>query len=369
MLHFDEERYYKILSETFHTNRDVKFSRISLAKLVTGGGEKYVGCVHCKNNFGEEICVNINNSAEKTMLYYPSDRRVEYIGNIAGLKFSYTGGGFCEEDGMVYGFPRNSNKVLKIDVNTKTVEEIDIGLPVVPVEDKKIIFGHHYGGIMPGNVICNPPRLSNELWLIDVKSKIYRCGQHEILKENNYNGAVLHPNGKIYFTPMKNSRVAEFDFIHSSIRTVGEPVSNALFGGITYTDGCIYSFSQNVGLYRIDPKENKVEMICDKTVGNIPIYGSYGTICHYNGKIYNIPGNSVYLYEYDPEKNKCKTVFTFKDGRFNNAKWAGGTLLENGNIYLAPAFGRFAAEIEFHGKIDISEEMRQLTYGNYLKVL
>lgn len=364
---FDEQKYQKTLAETFHANRGMKFSHLALVKLVQRGGEKYVGCVHCKDNSGREICVNINNSAEKTMLYYPYERRVEFIGNLAGLKFSYTGGGFY--DGMVYGFMRNSNKLLKIDVNDKQVEEIDIGIPAVQVESEKIIYGHHYGGIMLGNVIVTPPRLSNELYLIDVKAKTYKCKQHYLFDKNHYNGAVLSPNGKIYFTPMKRSCVAEFDLIHQTIRTIGESVSNALFGGITYADGCIYSFSQNVGLYRINPHENKVEMIRDKTDDGILIGGSYGTICHYNGKIYNIPGNSANFYEYNPETDKCKVVSTFYDGRFNNAKWAGGALLENGNIFLVPAFGRFVAEIEFQGKVNISDNMRQLIYENYFKVL
>gem|GEM_PF-5505553 len=366
---FDEQTYYKTLEETFRANREVKPSHIALVKLISGGEGKYVGCVHCKDNSGRELCVNINNSAEKTLLYFPAERRVEYIGNLTGLKFSYTGGGFCKEDGKVYGFLRNSNKILKADINALQVEEVDVGIPAVPVEDKKIIFGHHYGGIMLGNVIVSPPRLHNELWLVDVKSKIYKRAQHEILEKNNYNGAVLHPNGKIYFTPMKGSRVAELDLNHTSIKTIGEPVADALFGGITYADGCIYSFSQNVGLYRISPSENKVERIRDKTDDGILISGCYGTIVHYNGKIYNIPGNSEYLYEYDPASGKCRAVCQFKDGRFNAAKWAGGALLENGNVYLCPAFGRFVAEVEFEGEVKISDGMRQLIYENYFKVL
>ena len=366
---FDEEKYYKTLAETFRANRDINFSHIDLIELVPGGGggEEFVGCVHCKDNSGRELCVNINNSAGKTMLYYPDERKTEYIGNLAGLKFSYTGGGIF--DGKVYGFPRNSNKILEIDIKARQVEEIDIGLPFVPVEDKKVIFGHHYAGIMLGNVIVTPPRLHNEIWLIDVKSKTYRRAQHEILDKNHYNGAVLHPNGKIYFTPMKGSRVAELDLVNSTIRTVGEPVSNPLFGGIAYSDGCIYSFSQIVGLYKINPRENKVEMIRDKTDDGILIGGSYGTICHYNGKMYNIPGNSANLYEYNPETEKCKVACTFKDGRFNEAKWAGGALLENGNIYLVPAFGRFVAEIKFEGEVKISDDMRQLIYEQYFKIL
>lgn len=263
---------------------------------------------------------------------------------------------------------RNSDKLLDIDIDNKRVQEVDCGLDTTGL-NTKTVQGHHYGGVMKDHIAVIPPRLSEDVLMIDIERRTLKHGVHQIFRENNYNGAVLHPNGKIYFTPMHGSTAAEFDLESLSVRLIGERVKNSLFGGIVYTDGCIYSFSQNKGLYRIDPKQGRVDMILEKTKHGTLIYGSYGTVVHYNGLIYNVPGNSPYVYEFDPGSGECNVVSTFNDGRFNQAKWAGGALLENGNIYLTPAFGRFVAELQFDRMPIVSEDMKELIYSQHLKVL
>ncbi|WP_029545258.1 PQQ-binding-like beta-propeller repeat protein [Selenomonas sp. AB3002] len=368
MLLFDEEQYRKVLLRTFELNKDVNFKRISLVKCIASeSSEKYVGCVHCKNDNDEEVIVNINNSAPKTMLYYPKKCDVEFIGEIPGLHFSYTGG--CTwKNRHIYGFMRNSCRLLDIDINMKTVKEVDCSIDGSKLNSRTVM-GHHYGGVMKNDTLVIPPRLAEDVLLIDLEHQTCKQVRHSAFRDNNYNGAVLHPNGKVYFTPMHGSAVAEFDLENLSVRMVGERISNSLFGGAVYIDGCIYSFSQNKGLYCIDPKRGCVELVLEKTEEGCQIFGSYGTVLHYNGKIYNIPGNSKYVYEYDPTKQNCKVVSTFNDGRFNTAKWAGGVLLENGNIYLTPAFGRFVCELHFDKKAIVSDDMRALIYSQYMKVL
>lgn len=95
MQHFDEKKYQKTLQLTFEANKDVKFQHISLIRCIASKSSgKYVGCVHCHDNSGEEVCVNINNSAAETMLYYPGKNSTEFVGRLTGLHFSYTGGCF-----------------------------------------------------------------------------------------------------------------------------------------------------------------------------------------------------------------------------------------------------------------------------------
>lgn len=363
-----EEKYLKVLHDTFEANKDMEFQQLLLIKCISSKySGKYVGCVHCRNASEEEVCVNINNSTSKTMLYYPMRREVEFIGEIPNLHFSYTGGCLYSE-GRVFGFMRNSNKLLDIDIDSKTVKEVDYGLDISQLNNKTVL-GHHYGGVLKGSLIVIPPRLADDVLFIDLKKQELRHVKHSIFHENNYNGAVLHPNGKVYFTPMHGSAVAEFNSETLAVRLIGKKIPNSLFGGAVYADGCIYSFSQNKGLYRIDPARESVEMILKETEQGTPVYGSYGTITHYNGKIYNVPGNSNYVYEYDPVKQRCKVVAIFDDGRFNKAKWAGGALLESGNIYLTPAFGRFVCEMQFSRKAIVSDEMRRLIYSEYIKPL
>lgn len=358
------DKYKKTLEKTFSDNHDVNASLVSLVSLVSL--EKYVGCVYCRDGMGRDVCVSINNSSKTTMLYYPEQRKIEYIGNLSGLSFSYTGGWFYDKDGCVYGFPRNSNKLLKVDLNNRDVEEIDIGLSIGDIDQGEIVYGHHYGGVLLGDKIYCPPRLYDYILLIDLKN--YSCQKihSPLLRDHRYNGAMLHPNGKIYFTPFNHSAYGCFDPDNETFRLIGDRLPVNVFGGTIYSDGSIYSFAQGKGLYRLDVEGERVELLCEKTIDEIDIGGSYGTITHYNGRIYNIPGNTKNFIEYDPKSRLCKRVFSFDDGRFNKAKWAGGQLLKNGNIYLTSAFGRFAAEITF-GEVKSNSFFEELLYAGYFK--
>lgn len=360
--------YNEILSKTFSQNKSMVPLGLNLREKISDESSgKYVGCVYCKNQHGEEVCVNINNCAPQTMLYYPRTGKSEFIGNLPNLHFSYTCGAYYNKTNLVYGFPRNSNNLLKIDINNKTVEEIHIGLN--DIFSSNTVYGHHYGGVLTNGKIFIPPRMeANYILCIDPEKHTCKKISDPVLNVNKFNSAVMHPNGKIYLMPYNNSSVTEFDPLTESIKVIGNFVPVNLFGGAVYSDGCIYSFSQGAGLYRIDPANNKTYLIADKA-GNTPIGGCYGTVVHFNGKIYGIPGRSNNFCEYDPSTGKTRIYCQFDDGRFNDAKWAGGQLLTNGNIYMVPAFGRFTAEIAFSDSPNISDDMLNLIYSGYFKAL
>jgi len=326
-------------------------------------GGKYVGCVHCHD--GDERCVCVCSSAEKALLWNCDIKQFSQVGCLKYLHFSYTGGIYYEKDKCVYGAPRNAEKLLRINTDTWEVSQIGI-LDEADVTTN--VYGHHYCGRLVGNCLYCPPRLADYLLVINLDTyeidKIY----HPVFKDNCYNGAILHPNGKLYFTPMRGSRLAEFDPGSMSIRMIGPKISAYLFGGCTYSDGRIFSYSTK-GLYEVNLQEDTVRLICGETVEKIAIYGSYGTVLHYNGKIYNIPGDSPFFYEFEPKSMICRMLYRFSDGRFNKAKWAGGALLENGNIFLVPAFGRFAAEIVFDGEPQMDALLKGLVYSQYFNPL
>lgn len=358
-MQFDE--YKDILLDTFEKNKDMKVTLVSLGPMLEmTANEKYVGCVYCMDKMGRGVCVCINNSASKTMLYYPETKTVEYIGDLK-LDHSYSTGVYYDADGCVYGFPRNSNKLLKIDINNKTVEEIDIALDASSdIANLKKHFGHHYGGTLVGDRIICPPRASKYALVIDLKNYTHEKIYSEIFEKNHYSCSVLHPNGKLYFMPLRSSAVAEFDPDNNEIRLIGEPSPLSLFGGAVYSDGCIYCFTHtDESIFRIDIANRKCEMVINKP-NKGHANGSFGAIVHFNGKIYNIPGNSANFYEYDPRTNQSKIFCTFNDGRYYSAKWAGGVLLPNGNIFLVPCRGRFAAEISFDREPVISDDMLAL---------
>lgn len=364
-MQFSEEQYSSVLNKCFADNKGMRPLFISLSGLISKEKEvKYAGCVYGRDGNNEPMCVNINNSANRTMFYYPLTKRIEYSRNCIDANYSYTGGVYYGKDKCVYGFPRNSTGLLKIDPNEKTIEEISLGLEEYDFK-KNMAFGRHYGGVLSGKSMISPPRASDYVLIINLDDYSVQKIHSAVFEKNKFSSAVLHPNGKVYFSPMRGSRVVEFDPETHELQTIGEPVYGSIFGGTVYSDLCIYGFSQTgIGLYRIDVKNRKVEVVVEKINGK-EVNNSYGTFTHFNGKIYNIPGNTRYLFEYDPETGNSRICQEFDDGRFNFAKWAGGSLLPSGNIYLTPAFGRFAAEITFNKPANISQQMLNLMECGY----
>ncbi|MDL2288185.1 hypothetical protein LJC32_02255, partial [Oscillospiraceae bacterium OttesenSCG-928-F05] len=95
------------------------------------------------------------------------------------------------------------------------------------------------------------------------------------------------------------------------------------------------------------------------------ITGVYGTKLHFNGKLYGVPGNATCVFEYDPRTNTAEVVGRFDDGRYNQAKFAGGAVLPDGDIFLVPAFGRFAGKFVFDGAPKLSKTMKGLLKSPY----
>lgn len=368
-----ETQYKNILLDTFEKNKDIKplyISPISNVTDITNVKEKYIGGVYCIDASGEEVFVCINHSAGKTFLYYPERKKYEYFGDL-DLFYSYACGVFYPVDGCVYGFGRISGKLLKIDINQKTSEEIDIGYDPSPeLEGKNIKIGHHYGGVLVGDTMISSPRYSDYVLEINLSSYSYKKIHFKELEQPRYNSAVLHPNGKVYFTPLGGAAFAEFDPKTEELNFIGEPMKESFFGGTVYADGNIYCFSQGRGgLFRIDTDNKKVELVVDKLSNGVNVGGCSGAITYFNGKIYSIPGATNHGFEYDPRTNVCREYCVFDDGRFNDAKWAGGAMFSNGDICMSPAFGRFTAAIKFSRKPTVSNDMLDLMKKGYFKAM
>jgi hypothetical protein len=353
----DTKTYCNVLSETFAANADLKFSHFEILEQLGVGG-KYVGC--CQTPSGDIYC--INNLSPNVLEY--KDGKCSFLGNIQGLKFGYSGGAYYPKDGCVYGFPRNSNKLLKIDPINHTAEEIplDINYPM-PIKSPGV-FNHHYGGALVGDYLLCVPRFSRDFLFIDLRD--YSIKKHTCASDVHCNGAVLHPNGNVYFTPYANSPVIAYDSNSGKFRRICNKIPINCFNGVTYVDGNVYSIG-NGGILKIDTEKDTAEIVLTKTVDGIPITGIYGTKLHFNGKVYGVPGNSIHLFEFDPVENICLSVGQFDDGKFNNAKWAGGSLMPNGDIFLVPAFGRYTAVCKFeNSEIKFTDSMKNLLCSPYL---
>jgi hypothetical protein len=302
-----------------------------------GDREKYTGAILHPN--GHVYCIPI--SAESILEYNPKSNTVSFFGELGVLDHAYSGGVYYSGDGCIYGFPRNANSLLKIDAERRTVKEIPIG---TAYKSTGIHGAHHYGGALYKNCLYCAPKKGNNILKIDLNTYQTEELAFQELQYREYSGAVLHPNGKIYFMPC-NSEVAALDPETEELRLIGDKMNGLFYNGYIFSDNNIYSVGWGAVL-KISVDTEDCAIVCKLSSDNVPLEHFYDAPLYTNGKMYVVPSGSDRVYEYSPTDNVCKVIGRFNDGIWNNIKWATGVALKD-CIFLAPCFGRFAAKMVF----------------------
>ena len=316
--------------------------RLSLeAYSIQSGDEKFVGAVNCSD---EMVCF-IPNSSFKIMTMHYLEGNLEQWGDIPGGSFKWTGGG-CYNN-SIYAFPRSSNYLLKIDVFRKDTEMIDLH---TNYRDE-----HHYGGVLEDDgCVYQPPRDCDFMQVIDLNRNIVRriyVTPRIFRLKLRYCGSVAHPNGYIYFIPERHERVIKFNPTSGRFDFIGDFIEECMvFGPAIAADGNIYGFSLYNGILEINTVADSVKMI--KT--NIK-FGCYGTKLGINGRLYGIPGESEFIWEYDIKTGQIKTPGTRLPSK--KAKCAGGATSRYGDIFTAPAFGSEIYKIGFQNREKIPDDI------------
>ncbi len=246
--------------------------------------------------------------------------------NIGGLSegtYKWTGGVIYQN--KLYGFPRSANTLLVVDLESNKVSEVPLPFNY---EGE-----HHYGGICTEDgVVYQPPRNTDHILCINLNNfsckKIF-LNNKQIM--SRYCGSVVHPNGYAYFFPERNERVIKLNLHTKSFKFIGETLNTMCFDARIATDENIYGFSAYcAGILKIDVKNETCEMIREDITTS-----SYGTKLGVNGKLYSVPGDGRYVWEYDVIHDIARVVYDLCDER--KAKYAGGVVTEEGDIYAIPA--------------------------------
>ena len=262
--------------------------------------------------------------------------------------FRWTGGALWR--GMLVCFPRTSNDLLLLNLGTNESKLVSLGQGY-----KK---EHHYGGVLCGGVVYQPPRDEDHLLRIDLRTmearKIPLAPGIKGFKAR-YCGSALHPNGLVYFLP-ERGRVIEFDPETERFRYIGKPLNALAFGAALAPDGCLYGFSAYAkGILRIDPREGTARML--RTDIGCP--GAYGTRLGVNGKLYSVPGDGDFVYEYEPDTGSVAKLCPL--GRPGaKAKCAGSAMTASGAIFFAPAFEPNAYFLRPSRAVDIPGKIQGL---------
>lgn len=345
-----------IHNRTISSNCNNNDKRICIDKNIKG-----IKCIPLKRkikNFKWVGAINYNNKMysiiNKTNLILKVDLdtdEITYIKTDLNIseKFRWTGG--CYHNGKIYGFPRESNSLLCIDPKNDEVTTIPLKLNY----EKE----HHYGGVYTHEgYIYQPPRDNNHILVINLNNfSTHKINIGPAFLKYRYISGIQYSNGLIYFFPEKNEKVLVLNPKNEEFCFIGKRMNCMVFDAAIGKDNNIYGFSgYDKGILKIEPSKNTATMIC-KEIG---IPGCYGSKLGINGRIYGIPGNGNYFWEFDVEKQKATPIFKVVEKE--KAKCAGGVISKQGNIYTVPAYGNTIYKLEFSDKEELTEELLNSIY-------
>jgi hypothetical protein len=345
------EEYKRTLSACFEGNKDAVFERVEKYGCFASNVYKFTGAVMTADG----RIVGIPNSVNQALVINPDFEKTDsepfelFNGAFEPEPFGWTGGVLYK--GNVFALPRNANSVLKIDPTRKTVEKIDLPTAYEKANRAQGRDFHHYSGtLFNGRVYCTPKGESHILTIdldalndgaVDEVCRRIPCGA------SGYLGAVLHPNGLIYFSPPDGRQVMVLDPVSEEVRFIGDKSIYGAFKTVIAPNGVIYGFSHKGGILKIDTATERVTNVCGKN-GVVPS-GVFGCSWGFNGKCYSYISNNIHLYEFNPDEESVSILAVVDDGKFNYAKCVGGILARDGSIWQVPSFGRFIYRIVFSG--------------------
>lgn len=305
------DEFKRFVSNNNDVTYSVELQEIPKSKVA----HKWVGA-----QFFNDAIVGIPNDEESVLI-----KREHWTSQHVAEKgrFKWTGG--CVWNSRLYCFPRTSNNFLVYDGKKAELIQLDF----------KYDIEHHYSGVLCDElgVVYQPPRNTNHILKTDLNTnhskKILIASEHLNCKLS-YCGSVRHPNGYIYFLPVSGCKVIKLNPLTDDWCFIGKPITTFCFDAKVGGDGNIYGFNHWKGIVKIDVQNNKVSNIHT----DIRFY-SYGTKIGLNGKLYSIPGDSCSVFEYDIQTDSVKVVYTVQSK--NEAKFAGGVTDVNGFIYGVPA--------------------------------
>lgn len=299
--------------------------------------------INCTHKFvgaqnSQETVIGIPNDA--TNFIFVDDNEIILRENLCDGLFKWTGG--CLVNDNLFCFPRTSNELIKYNINDCLINYI----PSNSDYSKE----HHYGGAYsPRNRIYQPPRSTDHIlaWNLDNMSS------YQIPIDNNnhrYCCSVLCGD-YIYFLPERNDKVIKFNINDESIQFIGDNIYACVYDAKVYFDGNIYGFSAyESGIIKIDTKTDQVNMIHTDIRP-----GSFGTKLGVNGHFYSIPGDSQYVWDFNPRDDSLSILYDIKD--CCKAKYAGGVTKRNGQIVGVPAEANSVFNIIPSEKVCIPENI------------
>lgn len=278
------------------------------------------------------------NGAASMMAMSLSDGMAELTGNFGDMPFKWSGE--CRIGDGIYLFPRSANRLLRYNLRTKCFTEFPA--PYAYAGE------HHYGGVLAGGRIWQPPRSCDHLliWNADGTCETLQISDHPV----RYCGSVHYPDGCVYFLPENHEPILRLDVERMHVEAITPPVSPNVFDAKAAADGCIYGYSGGAGLMRLNPRTGEFSMLFEEIA-----FRAYGTKTGANGRLYSIPGWRGTMWEFIPETGDLREVYTCSSDA--KVHFAGGAVDMYGNIYAVPVFEDHVLAVEFGTGESVSPEL------------
>lgn len=294
-------------------NRDAVY-RFGFTGERMEGAYKYVGGIE----HGYSIYCTPNDSR----YLYRRGEAPSYTDTFSEGKYKWTGE--CVYNEEVYFFPRTESDMLYVN------KAYRIGR----IKGASYNREHHYGGVLIGSEVVQPPRSTTHLLVWNLESRDYR--RIEVCPRFletccRYQCSIRHPNGNAYFLP-ESGRVIKLNIATKEWTFIGKHTDVMVFDAKVGMDGNIYGFSiKGGGILKIDVTNESVNAIYPDCY-----FGAYGTKMGINGVLYSTPGTGRFVWAYDLRSETLKKVFDLEDNSY--AKYAGGCTRRNGDIIGIPSF-------------------------------
>lgn len=321
---------------------------------------KFAGGVLAPN--GNIYC--IPHSSTYVAIINPYTKKVDTstITGLSGTSKWY--GGVLATNGKIYCIPYQSSQILIIDTKDNTISYIsgitNSNYPSIVASQEKWI-----GGVLApnGKIYCSP-YFAQCVLIIDTSNDTVNLTDIVGITSTNpiygatpstngllwrstntesFGGAVLAPNGKVYFIPAAAYGILEINPENNTVNTSYRYPSTirvnnqrfSFFGSCLAPDGNIYLAPWNFNKFlKIDvtktlPTDRFVNI---QTVSPGSLW--QGLVCGQNGKLYAIPFNSSVVAIIDPLTSTVN--LTKITGITGTLKYSGGVLGPDGIIYCIP---------------------------------